>query len=301
MKLKNFYKRNKDKTIFYFFDDLISRIVNHRISLLASSQVYYIVLSIFPFLIALVNILALADLKTKILIPNLPTALPDDIKKILLNFVSGVEASSSPLLLIASSALGLWSASRGFMSIMQNINTSYKLPHKRQFFISKILSFFMALVCLTLFTLALFFMVFGGSILNLLENILKVDISFDYLILRINSYLIPLIFIGVMVYIIYYASPNIRDKKTFPKRLFLPGTLFAILGFFITSRAFSYYVESISKFSVTYGSLGGIVVFLVWLYLMNFIILTGGEINAHFYCKFIGSDNESSIFEDLIK
>lgn len=83
--------------------------------------------------------------------------------------------------------------------------------------------------------------------------------------------------VGLMLAILYYASPNVRHPGF---RWISPGSILAVLLWMIASAAFAFYVASFASYNKTYGALGGIVVFLVWLWITNTVILLGAELNA---------------------
>lgn len=301
MNIKNFYEKHKDKKFFIFLDDIGCRIIKDRVITLASSQVYYMVLSIFPFLIALVNIVAITNLKYKFSWLEVMNNLPPYVEDILWDFLKNVEASSSTTLLIFSTAFGLWSASRSVVSIVLNINAAYKLPENRKFVRTKLLSFLLTIGLAFLFTVLFVFTISGRQIKNFLMQNFKNGAKLAEVFSKFNSVLFPILFMAFIFYMIYYISPNIENKMSVPKKLFLPGTFFAAIGVILATTAFSFYTNNIGSFSRTYGSLGGAAIFLIWMFLMNFILLTGGEINAFYYKKFLGGDKNLSLIKTFVE
>jgi membrane protein len=91
--------------------------------------------------------------------------------------------------------------------------------------------------------------------------------------------LTPLILFGIFT-ILYWVAPNLKMKC----KSAIPGAIFATIGWIITSLGFSFYVSNFGNYTSTYGSIGGIIILMIWLYLSAFIILLGGEINA-FYAE----------------
>ena len=86
-----------------------------------------------------------------------------------------------------------------------------------------------------------------------------------------------------MIYIfalLYKFSPCVEKRKNIRLKNTLPGAIFTTIGWIITSSCFSYYVSNFGKYSTTYGSVGGVIVLLVWLYISSIIIILGGEVNA---------------------
>jgi membrane protein len=98
--------------------------------------------------------------------------------------------------------------------------------------------------------------------------------------------------------LLYKYSPCVENRRKIKLRNTLPGSLFSALGWMITSIIFSYYVNNFSRYTVTYGSVGGIIVLLIWLYIVSIIVVLGGEINAtieYFKINGLRKNNNKSI------
>jgi membrane protein len=83
--------------------------------------------------------------------------------------------------------------------------------------------------------------------------------------------------VGLTVALLYWAAPNVRQPGF---RWVSPGGVLAVLGWLVGSAAFTFYVSNFSAYNKTYGALGGVIVFLVWLWLSNIMVLLGAEFNA---------------------
>ncbi|MNI49613.1 hypothetical protein D3C73_1042290 [compost metagenome] len=124
-------------------------------------------------------------------------------------------------------------------------------------------------------TICFFMLIFGKLIGATLYKFVMLPGSFDE-IWSIAQYFIPLIVLFVVFAAVYMYMPNLRLKL----KEVIPGAAFTTLGWVITSLLFSFYVNQFGNYSKTYGSIGGMIVLLIWLYLSSIIIVLGGEINA---------------------
>jgi membrane protein len=86
-----------------------------------------------------------------------------------------------------------------------------------------------------------------------------------------------LLIVSVILAILYYVGPNVRQPSI---RWVSPGSILAVLVWLIASAAFAFYVANFSSYNKTYGALGGVIAFLVWLWITNLVILLGAELNA---------------------
>ena len=141
------------------------------------------------------------------------------------------------------------------------------------------MSFFFTIALLLLIILVFSTLIFGEVLANKLFTALGLNFFFSILWAYVRI-LIPLVYMILIFALLYKYSPS--RKKTFKIsfRNALPGATFTTLGWMLTSILFSYYVNNFGNFALTYGSLVGIIVLFIWLYISSFIIVLGGEVNA---------------------
>jgi membrane protein len=118
--------------------------------------------------------------------------------------------------------------------------------------------------------------VLTGSVATQVANVLGLGSS-AVTVFDIAKWPIMLIIVSLILAVLYWAGPNVRQPGI---RWISPGSVLAVVVWIIASAAFAFYVASFSSYNKTYGALGGIVVFLVWLWITNVVILLGAELNA---------------------
>lgn len=300
--LKNFFEKSKNKKPFIFLDKLLYRLVEHDTIAYGASLTYFLVLSIFPFLIALINAVNFFGLVNSNEILNIISYLPTDVKKIVLGFLSEISKSSSGSFLTISFFLGLFSASTAIFKLIKIINTSYGFKENRNFFKLR----FTALI----FTIALIFMIFLLSISQvfgeLIRQTLTQYIDTEGLIISnfsgLNKSLIPFIYMIITFMLLYKFSPSSSNRDMVTFKSVIPGAVFSSIMLIVATLGFAFYVNNFGSYNVTYGSLGGIIVFLVWLFLISIIILIGAEINATiFSMKYFSSLNNWPRHDSIVK
>jgi len=260
-------------------DHFIYKLRNDYIFGYAAQMAYYLVLSIFPFLIVLLNVLSLTPIVTGEMPLEFLELLPVEVTNIIEGFVKDIATSSSQGLLSIAAIAGLWTASGGMMVTMRSINAAYGFKEKRSYLKRKLLSLLFTVALLILIVMVFVTLVVG----ELLGKWIFAFIGNEVLFLNLWQYLrfiIPILYMIIIFALMYKYTPstNRENKIKFKSTLF--GSIFSTLGWIIASILFSYYVNNFGNYAVTYGSLGGVIVFLIWLYIISMIIILGGEINA---------------------
>lgn len=264
---------------FIFLDQLIYRIKEDGVFAVGAQLTYFLILSVFPFLILFLNIISYTPLVRQDVLTNAVYYLPLETQAIINDFLSDIVVGSSQGLLSISAIAGIWTASSGVKPVIKAINRAYDYEETRSYFKIKLLSI--------IFTIALLFMlvlVFSTLVLGelmgrkIFSSIGKTDMFLK--VWNNTRTIITLLFMVFVFALLYKYSPCVEDRKQIKLTSALPGGIFTTLGWLFTSIIFSYYVNNFGKYTVTYGSIGGVIILLVWLYISSIIIVLGGEINA---------------------
>lgn len=302
--MNNFIDKVKDKKTFTFFDKLIYRVLDHDTLSYGGSLTYFLILSIFPFLISLINAINFSGILDPEYLYGLLDVLPGEIQEIIRNFLNELHMSSSGSFLTISFVAGLFTASTAVFKLMKIINQSYGFVESRGFLAQRLMALFFTLALILMIFLLVLTQIFGQIIyVNIMSYLGIENASFDK-IWSIAKNAIPLAYMLVTFVLLYKFSPSKSRENMITIKSVLPGSIFATLGLIIASSGFNFYVSSFGKYSITYGSLGGIIVFLIWLYLLSTITLVGAEINSTLYSmrNFKSLNNwprHDSIFKNL--
>ncbi|MCI5643389.1 MAG: YihY/virulence factor BrkB family protein [Peptoniphilus sp.] len=281
--LNNYIDKVKDNKVFTFFDKLIYRIINHDTFSYGGSLSYFLVLSIFPFLISLINAINFSGILNPDYIFSLIKVLPTDIQNIVSNFLIEIQNSSSGSFFTISFVVGLFTASTAVFKLINIINLSYGFAEKRGFIKLRLLALFFTIALIIMFFLLIFTQIFGEIIYVNVMNYLGIKNEFFDKMWRIAKNAIPILYMLITFVLLYKFSPSKSGENMVTFKGVLPGAIFSTIGLIIASIVFGFYVTNFGKYSITYGSLGGIIIFLVWLYLLSIIILIGAEINSTLY------------------
>ncbi|QFG01217.1 YihY/virulence factor BrkB family protein [Psychrobacillus glaciei] len=258
-----------------YFKHLLRHIQRADITGLGAQLAYFFLLSLFPMLIFIMTLLPYINLDEAQVFRFLENYAPKEVYMLIEGTVSDVLGNRNGGLLSIGILGTIWSASKGMNAIEMSLNRSYELEETRPFFIVRGLSVIFTLLMIVLLVVALVLPVFGQQIGTILFSYFGFEKGFLELWNNIRWIISPLV-IFIVFTALYWIVPN----KKLLLRSVIPGAVFATLGWIIVSLGFSYYVSSFSNYSSTYGSIGGIIVLMLWLYLSGIILLVGGQVNA---------------------
>jgi len=245
----------------------------------AAALTYYGILAIFPALLALVSILGLmGDSATQSLIDNLGKVAPGPAQEIFTNAIKNLQKSqgAAGILFIVGIALALWSASGYVAAFMRASNAIYDVEEGRPIWKSVPTRVLTTLVLLVMLAAVVIGVTLTGGLAKQAGNVLGVG-STAVDVWNIAKWPVILVVVITMFAILYWATPNVKHPKF---RWISPGGIVGVLLWLLASAAFAFYVANFASYNKTYGALGGVIVFLTWLWISNIAILLGAEFNA---------------------
>lgn len=234
---------------------------------------YYLTLSIFPALILLMTIipyLPIAQVEQSIM-NALGQALPAEASEMVAGVVQEVTADRKGGLLSLGLVLTLWAASTGMYAIMKQLNITYGAREKRNFLHGRAVALALSVVFILL--------VIGASLLIVLGERIQAWLGLGGVMLAVFAVLRWLVIVALLLAalaIIYRYGPNVKHRFAFVT----PGSVFASGLLILASLGFSFYVNNFANYSATYGSIGAVIVLMLWLYIAGLVILVGSEINV---------------------
>jgi membrane protein len=256
--------------------DIYARFMNDDLLSIGAQATFFLLLSLFPFLIFVITLITyMPMINFQDSIQVLAAFMPENAYLILRDIVNQTIANRSVALLSFGMLSALWSSASGVTSLIRGINRAYDQEETRRSWKITAVSLYFALELAVAIIFSLILIVFGKILGTQIFHFL----GFSDVSLKVWSYVgyIIALITTILVFIsLYYNTPNRRLKF----REVIPGAVVASLGWVIVSIAFSYYVDNLGNYSKVYGSLGGIIALLMWLYVSSIIILMGAEINA---------------------
>lgn len=258
-----------------FFKELLARIQHVDVTALGAQLAFFFLLSLFPLLIFMVTLLPYLNLQEDQLFNILRTYAPGEVYTLIDGTLDEVLSDRNGGLLSVGIIATIWSASNGMNALIKSLNRSYDLDETRPFFIARGISVIFTLLLIVLFVVALALPIFGEQIGTFLFSYLGYEQGFLGVWNQVR-WTIPPVMIFIVFMLLYWIAPN---KKLYLKSV-IPGAIFATVGWIVVSLGFSLYVSSFANYSATYGSIGGIIVLMMWLYFSGTILMVGGQINA---------------------
>jgi membrane protein len=247
----------------------------------AATLTYYGLLALFPALIVLVSIVGLVgnpesttntltDIVTKLGPNSAATTFEGPIKQVT------ESRSTAGFALIVSTLVALWSASGYLGAFIRASNVIYETREGRSFWKLRPLQLLLTLVVvLLLVVMALGVVLTGPIVSDVAEPIGVSDTAVS--IWNYAKWLLIAVLFVLMIGLIYYASPNVRQRGF---KWISPGAVVALVVWLLASAGFGIYVSQFGSYNKVYGSLAGVVIILIWMWLTNLAILFGHELNA---------------------
>lgn len=279
-----------------FFTYLLYRIGKDDASGLAAQLAYYFMLSLFPMLIFILSLIPLFNINQKSIISQIESNAPAQASSIITNILTDVMSNANGGILSFGLILALWTASNGMTALMNSFNVAYDVEDSRNFFVSKAMAIFFTLLIGITMPITLVLFTFGQQIGNFLFGPLGLDEAVKWVFSVLRTVL-PVIAIFIVFTLLYTMAPNVKIKM----KSVLPGALFATVIWILGTLAFGFYVSNFGNYSKTYGSIGGVIVLMLWLYITGFILILGAEVNAIFHHRKVakGKTPEEITYDEM--
>jgi membrane protein len=245
----------------------------------AAALTYYGILSIFPAIIALVSVLGLIGKSaTQPLLDNLSTVAPGPAKDIFTSAIQNVQNSSGTagIIFIVGLALALWSASGYVAAFMRASNAIYDIEEGRPIWKTLPTRIGTTVVLVVMLAIVAVAVVLTGDLAKKVGDVIGLGDS-AVSVWNIAKWPVLILLVSFMFAFLYWAAPNVKHPKF---SLITPGGILAVVLWLVASAAFAFYVANFGSYNKTYGALGGVITFLVWLWISNIAILLGAEFNA---------------------
>jgi membrane protein len=269
----------KGKGVFAAVRRTFKQFSQDNISDWAAALTYYGVLSIFPGVLVIVSLLGmLSDNGQQTVQSTVNEIAPSPEIQKLVNTVLGQvqDPGKAGLAAIIGIVVAFWSASGYIAAFMRASNAIYDVPEGRPIWKTLPIRLGVTAVVGIMLILSAVIVVFTGDLAQVVGDKIGLG-SVAVTVWNIAKWPVLIILVSLMFAILYWASPN---AKTGGFRWVSPGGIFAVLLWVVASAAFAIYLANFANYNKTYGTLGGVIAFLVWLWISNIAILLGAELDA---------------------
>ncbi|MFF4316845.1 YhjD/YihY/BrkB family envelope integrity protein [Streptomyces sp. 900105755] len=245
----------------------------------AAALTYYGVLSLFPALLVLVSLLGITGKSTtdKVL-ANLKQLAPGSARDIITRAVEQLQggAGAGSVMALVGILLAVWSASGYVAAFIRAANAVYDMPEGRPVWKILPVRLGVTVVLMVLAVASALIVVFTGSLASRAGQTLGIGQTV-LTVWSIAKWPVLVLLVTVMIALLYWASPNAKVKGF---RWVTPGSFLALVIWMIASAGFAFYVANFASYNKTYGTMAGVIVFLVWLWITNLAVLLGLEFDA---------------------
>jgi membrane protein len=241
---------------------------------------YYFLLALFPLLLFLTSVIGIvigsgSGLRHS-LFNYLAEVLPGSASQLVDSTMLEVSTASSGGKMSFGILAALWAASNGMGAISDSLNAAYKVEESRPWWKQRLMAVGLTVVLAILIISALILVLYGGRIANWLALTYGFG-SFFTIGWAVIQWPIVLIFLLLGCSVIYYWGPDVKDQDW---KWVTPGSVVAVVIWLLVSLGFRLYLHYFDSYSATYGSMGAVIVLMIWFYLTGAAILVGGEINS---------------------
>ena len=246
----------------------------------AAALAFYFLFAVFPLLIFLVNVLGLfvsagQDLRAS-LIALIKRLAPSLAFSVIASTIDEIAFSADLAKLLLGGIAALWFGSLGVTALSESLNAMYGVRETRTWLQVRASGVGLTIVLLTVTLVALLLIVYAGTFGNLIAGSLGQEESFAAF-WTVAQIPIAVLFVLFTFAIIYYFAPDLREQKWY---WITPGSVVGVMLWLIASIVLSTYLRFADSYTITYGSLAGVIVLMLWFYITGSAILIGGKINA---------------------
>lgn len=282
--LRYTYPLREDRLVNYTVKALYRRYVDDNLSQVGGQLAYFFILSMFPILMLISQIIGMLDIRALDVISSLSGIVPKDMTDIIFDYLSYVKQSRNTGIFTFSAITSVYIASKALTSIIYALNKAYRVDIETTNIQKKILAFIVTLLVMAAVILSLVLITVGKPLF------LKIAVFFNLDMIFLKTWTlfrwgVALFTLSITLFTIYSIIPY----EKYPKKYKISGTIFTIISWSMLSLGSAYYVNNLSNYSKIYGPLGTIMLMLLYLYFAGIIIVLGGELNHILFQRSIGN------------
>ncbi|MFV0341698.1 MAG: YihY/virulence factor BrkB family protein [Anaerocolumna sp.] len=251
------------------------KIKEDNITAYSAQASFFVLISFFPFFMLLLTLVQYLPITRETLEITIVHIFPQNINSLVLSIVGEIYAAESLTLISLTVISALWSSSKGILGIVKGLNCAYGIKESRNYFKLRFISVIYTFIFAIMLIVSLLILVFGNRLSIWIISRAPILSDLALIIISIRT-IVGLIILILFFLLIYTVIPN-RPTKFYKE---LPGALISAAGWMGFSYLFSFYIDNMSNYSNTYGSLTAIVLFMLWFYVIMNILFIGGEINV---------------------
>ena len=276
IKLNSFYNLSLYDILFFFYKGVKQGAITTR----ASSLAFNFFLAFFPSIIVLFTLIPyipIVDLQ-ETLMELITTILPPHTNEIAFATIYDIINNPRSGLLSIGFVLTIFFATNGVNSLIEAFNSSYHINESRSIIQQRLLSLVITFLLSCILMITILLIMFSKTVVNYLISAEIIENkSIEYILFGKWMVIIIMLFVGISI--IYHFGPTIKKKF----QLFTPGSIISTCLIIVTSSFFNYYISNFAEYNKVYGSIGTLIIILLWMYINSIILLIGFELNASIF------------------
>jgi len=276
IKLNSFYNLSLYDILFFFYKGVKQGAITTR----ASSLAFNFFLAFFPSIIVLFTLIPyipIVDLQ-ETLMELITTILPPHTNEIAFATIYDIINNPRSGLLSIGFVLTIFFATNGVNSLIEAFNSSYHINESRSIIQQRLLSLGITFLLSCILMITILLIMFSKTVVNYLITAEIIENkSIEYILFGKWMVIIIMLFVGISI--IYHFGPTIKKKF----KLFTPGSIISTCLIIVTSSFFNYYISNFAEYNKVYGSIGTLIIILLWMYINSIILLIGFELNASIF------------------
>ena len=276
IKLYGFYNLSLYDILFFFYKGVKQGAITTR----ASSLAFNFFLAFFPSIIVLFTLIPYIPIVNlqETLMELISTILPPHTNEIAFSTIYDIINNPRSGLLSIGFVLTIFFATNGVNSLIEAFNSSYHINESRSIIQQRLLSLGITFLLSCILMITILLIMFSKTVVNyLITTEIIENKSIEYILFGKWMVIIIMLFVGISI--IYHFGPTIKKKF----KLFTPGSIISTCLIIVTSSFFNYYISNFAEYNKVYGSIGTLIIILLWMYINSIILLIGFELNASIF------------------
>lgn len=276
MNIKNWLTKKSNEQ-YSFLKFLSQKIVDDRVEEGSAALAFYLTLATFPAVISLIAILPFLPIPglEQIITQSIAANIPGNAGNLIVDITREILSEKKPSLLSIGFISAVWVASSGMSAIMNQLNIVFAVTDRRSFIHKRLIAINLTAIYVLIFIVFSTTMILGQDFLEFALSTLNLSIYQSSILYFINHILGYALLLFAFSFI-YYFAPGGKQKF----KLFSIGSVFASTMITVAALIFNYYISNFSSYNQVYGSLGGIIIYMLWLYITGYVLLIGAVLNA---------------------
>ncbi|WP_342772427.1 YihY/virulence factor BrkB family protein [Oceanobacillus arenosus] len=265
-------------TLKYYATGLMKKFKEGNVPLLAAAQAYYYLLAVFPLLIVCFAIIPYFNIDAREVVQFIQSFVPVEVTSMFEeSIIRFIETPRGGLLTVGIIG-AIWSASNGVNAFIKSLSEAYDVEETRSFIVVRLIAFGLTIGMILALIVAILLPVFGNIIVEYLGSYSGIT-NETTLLLQVGRWVVSIIVLSAFLLCLYRFAPN----KKMPFKHIILGAVSASVLWQLLTVGFSFYVSNFGNYSATYGSIGGIIVLMIWFFLTGIVLMVGALLNVLYH------------------